>query len=244
MVWAAEPWSPFLVFSERMMQAWFIRFAICGISSLMATPGTLVLMARNGPPVAAPGLGSNVSSWLAPPASHSRMTRFCCCFSSFARAGSWRTFNAVIAAAVPTALVRKPRRSMACSAEPQKVLRMVMVSAPYRSWGQTSRSARIRTGQTSRSAPTSDSIVEPELRAAEQRPDDLFVRLAGLVALLRDVVEHRLLLLVAGRPAHGRAIGQLDRLLGRLGVLHLAQQRPGVLRQQLALEAVAVAEEQ
>ena len=35
-------------------------------------------MALNGPPVGRPGLGSNVSSWLAPPASHSRMTCFFC----------------------------------------------------------------------------------------------------------------------------------------------------------------------
>ena len=50
-------------------------------------PGTEVGIARNGPPVAAPGLGSQVSSWLAPPASQSRMTRFCCFFSSPASAG-------------------------------------------------------------------------------------------------------------------------------------------------------------
>src|SRR5262245_53305918 len=173
-----------------MMQVWFVRLAICGISSLMATPGTLVLMARNGPPVAAPGLGSNVSSWLAPPASHSRMTRFCCCFSSLARAGSWSTFRAVIAAAVPTALVRKPRRSIAWSGEPQKVLRLVMVVPP-----PIFRGGRFPIGPSSagradwKSAPTSESIIESELRAADQRPDDLFVRLAGLVAPLADVLE-------------------------------------------------------
>ena len=54
---APPPWSPFLVFSERMMQVCFIRWAIFGISSEMWTPGTTVWIARNGPPVGRPGLG-------------------------------------------------------------------------------------------------------------------------------------------------------------------------------------------
>ena len=37
---APPPWSPFLVFSERMMQVCFIRWAIFGISSEMWMPGT------------------------------------------------------------------------------------------------------------------------------------------------------------------------------------------------------------
>ncbi len=39
-------------------------------------PGTDVGIERNGPPVSVPGLGSQVSSWLEPPASQSRMTCF------------------------------------------------------------------------------------------------------------------------------------------------------------------------
>ncbi len=39
-------------------------------------PGTDVGIERNGPPVGVPGLGSQVSSWLEPPASQSRMTCF------------------------------------------------------------------------------------------------------------------------------------------------------------------------
>ncbi len=59
---APPPWSPLRVFSERMMQVCFIRLAICGINSEMWMPGTEVGIARNGPPVGAPGLGSHVSS--------------------------------------------------------------------------------------------------------------------------------------------------------------------------------------
>ena len=69
------------------MQVWSIRAAIFGISSEMWMPGTEVGIDRNGPPVGAPGLGSQVSSWLEPPASQSRMTCFCFCFSSAASAG-------------------------------------------------------------------------------------------------------------------------------------------------------------
>ncbi len=58
-----------------MMQVWSIRWAIFGISSEISIPATDVWMERNGPPVSAPGLGSHVSNWLAPPASQSRMTR-------------------------------------------------------------------------------------------------------------------------------------------------------------------------
>src|SRR5262245_2631053 len=36
-------------------------------------PGTLVAVSLNGPPLACPGLRSKVSSWLGPPAIHSRM---------------------------------------------------------------------------------------------------------------------------------------------------------------------------
>ena len=71
-----------------MMQVWSIRWAIFGISSEMWMPGTDVGIDRNGPPVGVPGLGSHVSSWLDPPASQSRMTRFSFRFSSPASTGS------------------------------------------------------------------------------------------------------------------------------------------------------------
>ena len=78
-------------------------------------------------------MGSQVSSWLEPPASQSRITRFCCFFSSPARAGCFRTSSPVMSAAnaaAPAARVpRNRRRSTACSGEPQKV---GVVSRPCR----------------------------------------------------------------------------------------------------------------
>ena len=71
-----------------MMHVWSIRWAIFGISSEIWTPGTAVGIERNGPPVGVPGLGSQVSSWLEPPASQSRMTRFSFRLSSPASTGS------------------------------------------------------------------------------------------------------------------------------------------------------------
>ena len=44
-------------------------------------------MAWNGPPVSVPGLGSQVSSWLTPPASQMTSTRFAARCSSLAAAG-------------------------------------------------------------------------------------------------------------------------------------------------------------
>ena len=61
--------------------------AVRGSSSEIRTPGTLVSIDRNGPPVSVLGLGSQVSSWLAPPAS--QITSTCRSFlaSSAAIAG-------------------------------------------------------------------------------------------------------------------------------------------------------------
>src|SRR5262245_16623494 len=122
---APRAWSAMRVFSERMTQTCCMRCAILGISSVMCRPGTLVGMARNGPPVAVPGFGAQVSSWLAPPASQSRMTRFCCFLRSPATAGAARALRPVMSAAkaaAPAASVpRKPRRSSTWPGEPQKV---------------------------------------------------------------------------------------------------------------------------
>ena len=107
------------------MQVSFIRFAIFGINSEMLMPGTDVGIDRNGPPVGVPGLGSQVSSWLEPPASQSRITRFCCDLSAPAKAGCLRTSSTVMSAATaaaPAAIApRNPRRPTPCSGEPQKV---------------------------------------------------------------------------------------------------------------------------
>ncbi len=81
-----------------MMQVSLSRLAIFGISSLMRTPGVEVWIDRNGPPVTAPGLGSKVSSWLAPPASQRRMQRLPLRRSSLATAGEPSTWMPVMSA--------------------------------------------------------------------------------------------------------------------------------------------------
>ncbi len=97
------------------MQTCFMRFAISGISSEMCTPGTSVGMARNGPPVLAPGFGSHVSSWLDPPASQSMMTRFWFFLRSAATAGFARTLRPVMSAkAVAVKAVVAARKSRRC----------------------------------------------------------------------------------------------------------------------------------
>ncbi len=97
-----------------MMQVFSMRWAIRGISSEISIPGTEVAIERNGPPVDVPGLGSHVSSWLEPPANHSRITRLFFRFSSLASAGCFKTSRSVMSAAnaaAPAATVpRKPRR--------------------------------------------------------------------------------------------------------------------------------------
>src|SRR4051812_5911009 len=59
-----------------MMAIWSMNLAILGRCSLTWMPATEVSMALNGPPLAWPGLGSNVSSWLGPPFIHRRMHDF------------------------------------------------------------------------------------------------------------------------------------------------------------------------
>ncbi len=54
----------------------FIWLASLGRCSLIMMPGTAVSMALNSPPLAWPGLGSNVSVWLGPPVIQSRMHDF------------------------------------------------------------------------------------------------------------------------------------------------------------------------
>ena len=88
-------------------------------------PGTAVGIDRNGPPVAAPGLGSHVSSWLAPPASQSRMHALLVAsqLARQRRAAEDSSAGHVGAhAAAPAAAIvpRNPRRLTTCSGEPQK----------------------------------------------------------------------------------------------------------------------------
>ena len=61
------------MYIERITAARSICLASLGRCSLIITPGADVAIALNGPPLACPGLGSKVSSWLGPPGIHSRM---------------------------------------------------------------------------------------------------------------------------------------------------------------------------
>src|SRR3954452_2743156 len=90
-----------------------MSFAIFGSSSQMWTPGTTVGIALYGPPVGRPGLGSQVSSWLAPPASQRRITRLSFFFNSLANNGLLSALRAVMSAAKvkPAAAADAPRNA-------------------------------------------------------------------------------------------------------------------------------------
>src|SRR3954452_2291748 len=64
---------PSLPVIERMRQRSSVDLAILGRFSLIWTPAIVVGMVLVSPPLAWPGLGSNVSNWLGPPPIHSRM---------------------------------------------------------------------------------------------------------------------------------------------------------------------------
>src|SRR5262245_60682682 len=228
MIFAPLPWSPFLVFSPRMTHVVFIRSAIFGISSEMAMPGTLVLIARNGPPVGAPGFGSHVSSCDAPPASHRRMTRFCVFLSAPFTSGAASALSCVMSAArvapVAAAAPRKARRFRAWSAEPQKNLEGMVdpLEKPSRE----------------------SSVTEPELRRGHERPEHLPVRF-GLVALsLLDVSRQRPRFLFSRRTAVGRFHQELDCFLRLRHRLYTAEHGTAPVGQELLHQPVAVAEHQ
>ena len=70
----ARPWSPSLVLIERMSARW----SVCRreLRQVLADPDArdaVVAIALYGPPLAWPGLRSNVSIWLGPPFIQSRM---------------------------------------------------------------------------------------------------------------------------------------------------------------------------
>ena len=89
--------------------------AVRGSNSQIWRPGTLVGIARKGPPVAVPGLGSQVSSWLEPPWRKICRTRLPEPCTERASAGR-RTRPVAAAAAMPPNSARRERR---CSTEPQ-----------------------------------------------------------------------------------------------------------------------------
>src|SRR5205809_3734341 len=73
-----------------MIAMWSMNLAILGRCSLILMPVTEVSISLNGPPLAWPGLRSNVSIWLGPPFIHSRMHDRLRC-GSFAAAPAMRS---------------------------------------------------------------------------------------------------------------------------------------------------------
>src|SRR5262245_1000664 len=139
--------------------------------SAMCRPGTEVAMARVGPCVSAPGLGSNVSNWLGPPAIHNRMQARFWRFSSLAKEGSGRTRPAPARAAPAS---RKRRR----------------VTPPRAStWRATAECGRA----------AMRSPLGQELGGVDQRPEDVLERLVAVAHAGDVAAAHRLLGL--GGPA-------------------------------------------
>src|SRR5712691_10299224 len=121
------------------------------------------------------------------------MTRFCSFFNVAASTGVVSTCRPVMSAATaaaPAAIVpRNVRRCMACSGEPQKLWRSfpAIVMPPVR---MLRLAAVLRTARLCEPAPNG-SIIEPELRAGQQRPHQLPARLGRpVVALVKVVAEH------------------------------------------------------
>ena len=139
----------------------------------MWTPGTAVGIARNGPPVGRPGFGSNVSSWLAPPASQSRITRF---WSALQLAGQGRALQDVERRHVGgTAADRRPRGQEGAARETEHGGHAVLTCH-----GQL---GRLRTCPT--------LVVKSALAAGEQRPHQLAAGLGQAVGALGEILGQR-----------------------------------------------------
>src|SRR5258708_2472922 len=113
------PWecSLGLVDIDRTIASLSMIEAHLGISELIWMPGTLVEIARNGPPESVPGLGSQVSNWLGAPVSQSRMQCFCSFLACSANAGNEKSpaqLPTEIAPA-PASPLRNRRRCNVCS---------------------------------------------------------------------------------------------------------------------------------
>jgi hypothetical protein len=117
MIVAPMPWSGDVLLSPRTSAIRFICLAVCGSSSQMRVPGTAVGIEANGPPVSVPGLGSQVSSWLTPPARKMTSTRFWA-LASWPVAAALANPAGPRAAAAPAA-PRNARRETVCSADRQ-----------------------------------------------------------------------------------------------------------------------------
>src|SRR5579862_3001639 len=102
---------------ERTIESLSMIVAHFGINSLIRVPGTLVVIARNGPPVGRPGLGSHVSNWLGAPHNHKSMQCFCFFLASSANAGSEKSPAKLESdtAPAPASPFRNMRRCSVCS---------------------------------------------------------------------------------------------------------------------------------
>src|SRR6476661_4315124 len=97
-------------------------------------PGTDVGIARNGPPVAVPGFGSQLSSWLRPPAMLNTTMRFWSDFNWFAIAGVENTPSPAVQAPAPKAASdpRNWRRAIECSGDLQAYLASIAFLLTFR----------------------------------------------------------------------------------------------------------------
>ena len=102
----------------RQRARWCIPFAVCGRRSLLWIPGPLVGIARPGPPVSVPGLGSQLSSCERPPCMLMTSIRFSSLASAADTDGCAKEPRPPTTAPVPSArLPRNERRATVCSAE-------------------------------------------------------------------------------------------------------------------------------
>ena len=170
---APPPWSPFLVFSERMMQVCFSRLAIFGISSEMWMPGTTVGMARNGPAGRRARLGVPRLE-LARAAGQPEQDHALLLLLQLAGQGG-RLEHVQHRSCRPRT---PPRRRPSCRG-----------SGGGRGRGRASRrSCRVASGRPSGGLPIRvveceiGSVIEPELGARQQRPDELAAAFDGPVA--------------------------------------------------------------
>ncbi len=110
-----------LVCMQRItFSSWAMR-AQRGISDEKCTPGMEVAMLPNGPLLGRPGLGSQVSNWLGPPHSQSRIIFFCDRRTVSANKGLEKSPWKLVTAVAPEAArpFRKRRRCRRCSSGTQ-----------------------------------------------------------------------------------------------------------------------------
>src|SRR5262249_40171348 len=129
---------------------WPMKGAIFGKFSLIWMPGTLVAMGLKGPPLACPGLRSNVSSWDGPPLIHRRMQerlRWVFLAASRARTSSQPDIEVPKPAALRRSQSRRDRDEM-------------------RFMNESSQAPRPRPAGLQRGL-----MIQHELRAVEQHPE-------------------------------------------------------------------------